>query len=313
MPLYLDKQGRNLVVYTSQAISRSPNNAGWVVPSGLAIRVPTKHPHAAIAQVRIVPKATHYVVEVVYEREVIPAVVDPLLIASIDIGVNTLAALTSNKFGFVPRLVNGRPLKSCNQGYNKRRAKRQTALPPNQHTSRALEALTDRRCRRIQSYLHTASKAIIDLLVQEGIGTLVIGKNVGWKQEANMGKRNNQAFVFIPHARFIEMLIYKAALVGIVVVTIEESHTSKCSFLDLEPLGHHERYLGRRVKRGEFVSATGQHLHADVNASYNILRRYQPNVVAQGVASFLLHPIPLALPDRRQERSKQHVRRKVSV
>ena len=64
----------------------------------------------------------------------------------------------------------------------------------------------------------------------------MIGQNVGWKQEVNLGKRNNQAFVFIPHARFIEMLTYKAALVGIQVVTIAESHTSKCSFLDREPL-----------------------------------------------------------------------------
>jgi putative transposase len=170
--------------------------------------------------------------------------------------------------------------------------------------------MTDARTRRITSYLHIASRAIIDLLVHEGIGTLVIGKNDGCKQQVRMGKRNNQAFVFIPHARFIAMLTYKAALVGIEVVTIEESHTSKCSFLDLEPIEHHDRYLGKRVKRGLFVASTGQAIHADVNASYNILRRYAPHVTAQGVSGFLLRPVSLRLPDRRQDRSKQLPRRK---
>ena len=106
---YLDKQGRNLLVYTAQAISRDPKNAGWVVPSQVPIRVSTKLAHAEIAQVRLVPHATHFVVEVVYAREPDPAPVDPSLIASIDLGVNNLAAITANKPGFVPLLVNGRP------------------------------------------------------------------------------------------------------------------------------------------------------------------------------------------------------------
>jgi putative transposase len=310
LPKYLPYQGRNLLVYTSQALSRDPKNAGWVVPSGVPIRVATTHPHAEIAQVRLVPKATHYVVEVVYERDPEPLPLDPALIASVDIGVNILAAITSNKPGFTPLLVYGRPLKSCNQSYNKRRAKAQAQLPTDQFTSRALEELTDVRNRVVTSYLHAASRAIINRLIHEGIGTLVIGKNDGWKQEVNLGKRNNQAFVFIPHARFIQMLTYKAALVGIQAITIEESHTSRCSFLDLEPLKHHTHYLGKRIKRGLFVASTGQALHADVNGSYNILRRYAPAVVAQGVSAFLLRPLALQLPDRRQDRSKQLPRRK---
>jgi putative transposase len=309
LPKYRNKDGRNLLVYTAQAISRDPKNAGWIVPSQVPIRVATKLTHDQIAQVRLVPKATHFVVEVVYDRPLTPQPVDPTLIASVDIGVNNLAAITSNKIGFTPILVNGRPLKSINQSYNKRRAQMQARLPKDQHTSRALDEMTDARQRAITSYLHTASRTIIDLLVKEGIGTLVIGKNVGWKQEANMGKKNNQSFVFLPHARFIEMLTYKAELVGIRVVTIEESHTSKCSFLDLEPICHHDTYLGRRVKRGLFRASTGQQINADVNGSYNILRRFAPDAFSQGVASCLLCPIPLRLPDRHQDRSKQRPRR----
>jgi putative transposase len=311
LPKHLDKQARNLLAYTDQAVSRHPKNVGWVVPSGVPSRAATTHTHAEIAQVRLVPKSTHYVVEVVYERDPEPSPVEPTLIAGIDVGVNVLAAITSNKPGFTPLLVHGRPLKSCNQSYTKRHAKVQAHLPPNQFTSRVLEQMTDKRARDITSYLHSASRTVINLLICEGIGTVVLGKNDGWKQEVNRGKRNNQAFVFIPHARFIEMLTYKAALMGIQVVTIAESHTSECSFLDNEPLQHHAYYLGKRGKRGPFVASTGQAIHADVNASYNILRRYAPQVMAEGVGSFILHSLPLRLPDRHQDRSKQLPRRKV--
>ena len=99
-----------------------------------------------------------------------------------------------------------------------------------------MERMTTKRTRRIDHYLHTASRRIIELLVAEGIGTLCIGKNPLWKQEANMGRRNNQNFVSVPHARFIEMLTYKAELVGIRVFVTEESYTSKASFLDADPL-----------------------------------------------------------------------------
>jgi putative transposase len=305
LPKYLDKQGRNLLVYTAQAISRDPKNTGWVVPSGVPIRVATAHAHADIDQVRLVPKATHYVVEVIYERAPDPQPVDPARIASVDIGVNNLAAITSNQPGFAPLLVHGRPLKSLNQFYNKRRAELQSRLPAEQFTSHALDALTDYRTRAITSYLHTASRTIIDRLVLAGIGTLVIGKNDGWKQRVGLGKRTNQHFVFIPHARFIQMLQYKAELMGVQVLLVEESYTSKCSFLDLEPIGKRETYLGKRVNRGWFRASTGRGINADVNGSYNLLRKAFPQAFAQGTNQCLIHPTVLSLPDRRQDRRKQ--------
>jgi putative transposase len=127
LPHYLPKQGRNLLTYTEQAISRSPKNRGYVVPSGLDIRVETRQ--IAIDQVRIVPHASHYTVEVIDERPVTPADVDPICIAAVDIGLNTLSAVTSNQTGLTPFLVNGRPLKAINQWYNKRRARLQAKLP----------------------------------------------------------------------------------------------------------------------------------------------------------------------------------------
>jgi transposase len=133
LPKYRDKQGRNLLTYTEQAISRAPKNRGYVVPSGLDIRVQTRQ--TAIDQVRIVPHASHYTVEVIYERLVTPADVDPTRRAAIDIGLNNLAAVTTNQPGITPLLVQGRPLKALNQWYNKRRTQLQAQLSAGQYTS----------------------------------------------------------------------------------------------------------------------------------------------------------------------------------
>jgi putative transposase len=293
LPKYLDKQGRNLLNYTDQAISRAPHNRGFVVPSGLDIRVETRQ--TAIDQVRVVPHASHYTLEVIYERPVTPAVVDPARIAAIDIGVNNLAAVTTNQPGLTPFLVQGRPVKALNQWYNKRRARLQAKLPAGQYASRQLDLLTDKRARQMNDYLHVASRRIVDWLVEQRIGTLIIGKNEGWKQAIRLGRRTNQAFVFIPHARFVEMLRYKAELVSIRIIVTEESYTSKCSFLDLEPIGKHEVYAGRRVKRGLFRARDGHCLNADVNGAYNILRKVVPDAFGNGIAGVVVHPVRIAL------------------
>ena len=94
------------------------------------------------------------------------------------------------------------------------------------------------RNRRVDSYLHTASRRIIDLLISEGIGTLVIGKNPLWKQEADMGTRTNQQFVQLPHARFIDQLTYKAKLVGIQVLREARELHQQSEFSGQRPPAH---------------------------------------------------------------------------
>jgi putative transposase len=299
LPKYLGKQGRNLLTCAEQATSTVALREGVIVCSGLPVRVATHQQAPQIKQVRIVPHTSHYTVEVIYEQEVKPADLDLALVAGVDLGVNNLATIASNQPGFVPLLVNGRPLKALNQWYDKRRAQLQARLLTGQHTSRRLVILTDKRQRQLDSYLHIASRRIIDLLVAHHIGMLVIGKNDGWKQQVMLGKRTNRLFVQLPHARFIAMLEYKAALVGIAVHCTEESYTSKCSFLDGEALGHQERYLGKRVKRGLFRTATGRQINADVNAAYNIITKVVPKAFGNGRAGVVVHPVRLALANRK--------------
>jgi len=297
LPKYKDKvKGRNILIYTAQAVSKTALKKAIVKPSQLDIEIVSICPE--VDQVRIVSRKGFYVVEVIYEQGCELEPVNPDLYAGIDLGINNLATLTSNKSGFVPRIVNGRPVKSINQFYNKRRADLQSKLAQmdaKRHTSNRLERITNKRIRKIDHYLHTASRRIIDVLVSEGIGTLVIGYNAEWKQEVHIGKRNNQNFVNIPFARFIHMLTYKAELVGIQVRMTEESYTSKCSFLDWESIVKHDVYQGKRVKRGLFRSATGKQYNADVNGSYNITRKVASDAFVQGSRGCVVHPTSLAV------------------
>ncbi|MCI0714278.1 MAG: transposase [Chloroflexi bacterium] len=245
-----------------------------------------------LVEVRVVPRADAYQVELVYRVEpLVSKDLDASLVAGIDLGVNNLMAITSNKASFQPILVNGRPLKSINQFFNKRRAQLQSQLPPGQYHSQALSRLQRIRNRRIKDYLHRASKFVIETLLKNQIGTLVIGKNKNWKQRADMGKRNNQSFLSIPHSQLIAMLTYKAQLVGIRVMVVEENYTSKCSFLDGEVPQKHDVYAGQRVRRGLFRTAQGRFINADINGSYNIITKAFPNAFAEGIEDVAVHPV----------------------
>jgi len=309
LPGYKDKTiGRNVLAYTIQALSKPALKQGIIKPSGLPIEIKTHQKN--VDQVRIVPRLGFYVVEVVYERDEVQTQVNPALVASVDLGVNNLVALTANKVGFIPRLVNGRPIKSINQYYNKQRERYQKKMSKNHHTSRELERITNKRTRRIDHYMHTTSRRIIDLLIAEGIGTLIIGKNPFWKQDPTMRRSDKQHFVQLPHARFIDMLCYKAKLVGIQVVITEESYTSKASFLDLDPIPTYGKqecepvFRGRRIKRGMYKASDKRKINADVNGSYNIMRKASPNTFwSNGVedgkevlASLVVHPVRIVVP-----------------
>jgi transposase len=213
----------------------------------------------------------------------------------VDIGLNTLAAVTSNQRGRTPFLVNGRPLQAINQWYNKRRARLQTKRPQGVCASRARDMLTDKRDRQITDYLQVASRRLVDHLVAPRPGTLIVGKNDGRKQASGLGKRTKQTGVVVPHARFIALLRDKAELVGIRVVVSEESDPSKCSFLDLDPVGKREGYAGKRVKRGLFQAADGRRLNADSNGAYTILRKGVPNAFGNGRGGVVVHPVRMTL------------------
>ncbi|WP_293149926.1 MULTISPECIES: transposase [unclassified Microcoleus] len=289
LPKYKDKvKGRNILVYTIQAISSTQLKKGIIKLSGTEILIKTKVNPARICQVRLVPKYDSYAIEVIYDKSE-STLDDDKFVASIDLGLDNLVALTSNQPGFTPLLINGRPLKSINQFYNKRKARLQTQLKGSRKSSPRIQRLTRCRHQKIDNYLHHTSRLIVDVLIAKQIGALVIGKNAQWKTEIDLGKQTNQNFVSIPHARLIEMLEYKARLVGIKVVVQEESYTSRSNFLGLDPIPVYGKidkdilFSGKRIKRGLYKTSVGQLINSDVNASYNILRKAIPNAFSDGI------------------------------
>ena len=214
----------------------------------------------------------------------------------IDLGLNNLVTITDNA-GNQPIVINGKPIKSINHKFNKVKSKCQSKLQKRNklYTSYQFEALYRNRGNKIKDYLHKTSKFIINHCSTNHIDTIIIGYNKQWKDEINIGRKNNQNFVSIPFYQLVKQIEYKAENEGIQVILTEESFTSGCSFLDNEPLTREYYNKSRRVKRGLFKSNNGKLINSDVNGSYNIIKKVIPNVfdciVNNGIKGVSLHPV----------------------
>ena len=285
LPRYKNKiLGRNILIYNYQAISKKFLKRGLIQPSGTTLKIPTQQ--KSLDEVRIVPRNGCYVVEAVYSVEAKnkPKENDTK-IAGIHMGINNLATVTSNVANFQPFIVCGKALKSCNQYYNKVKARLQSRLSNERYNSHRITRLTLKRNNKVDYYLHTASRFIVNQLVRHQITHLIIGKNENGKQSVNLDRKTNQNLTSIPHVKFIHQLTYKCQLVGIKVTTVGENYTSKCSFLDLEPIKKHSSYLGKKVKQGLFKSNSGRVYNSGSNGSLNCIRN------AVGDSLFLGQPI----------------------
>ena len=280
-PKYLKKDGRFVVEYEKGALSFKKE--GFIKLSKTNIYIQTKLEKTVIQQVRLVPKTGYYLIEILY-RKSIPKkrkkkITNQTRFASIDLGVNNLATVTSNVFQ--PFIINGRPIKSINQYYNKCQKKKQQLLPANQYTSKKIQQLGYKREMKLNDYLHKSAAILVNYLVSQTIDVLVIGTNKGWKQNINIGSRNNQNFVGIPFYKFKQILTYLCEENGIEVHEQEESYTSKASFLngDFIPTftpGNNTKYTfsGNRVCRGLYKTKNNKLINADVNGSLNILKKF---------------------------------------
>lgn len=295
LPKYLDKtDGRCIVPYPKDALSLKVK--GYVKLSKTSIMVKTNVAKESIQGVRIVPKWNHYVIEILYRVVSKPLRSElPKRVAFIDPGLNNLMTVTSNCFN--PILVNGRPLKAINQLANKEIAKLKSNLSvQGLYTSSLLQFVYSKRARRITDMLHKITTQLVNHLDSYNIDTVIFGHNVGQKQDINLGKVTNQNFIQIPFTQLITQLKYKCQLKGIKFILTDESHTSKCSFLDKESVEHHEKYKGKRVKRGLFKTSKGIRINADVNGSLNIGRKYLTKLglytseLHQSLIQFMINP-----------------------
>ena len=246
---------------------------------------------------RIVPKGGCYIIEIVYDDEKqCKNNLDRNRIASIDLGVNNFVTMVNN-IGESSIVIQGKGIKSYNQYWNKKVSNLKSIAKTvnGSDWTKQMQNLTNKRYFKMESFMHCSSRWIVNDCVKHNIGTLVIGKNDGWKQKSDMPKIINQSFTQIPYENFIQKLEYKCVETGIVLVKTEEAYTSGTSFLDNE-LPVKENYnKSRRVYRGLFKSNNGEYINADVNGAFQIMRKVFSNVKANEIVGAYSHPVIINL------------------
>lgn len=323
LPKYLHKAQRHVVHFSNQTATIKN---GYLVINTIInhhrvplLKVKLQAGIEKIGTITVKPEGRHYLLCVPNQTDVktISYLPDNHRYLGVDPGLDNTFTCTINTNHF-PLIINGKPVKSINRYYNKRLAalKKDQARCHNGEKmiitkqgqksvypqTKQMRQITAWRNTKIMEFAHKASKRIIDYALNCGVNTIVIGKNQGQKRSSNMGKRNNQNFVGIPHAKMINLIKYKANLQGLTVICTNESYTSQTSFLDHEKPcwanGNKSRRrqgltpINRRIHRGLFKSNHGYLINADVNGSLQIIKKVFPNIsFDNGIVDVVLHPV----------------------
>ena len=273
------KNPLNNVSYTKQAISQRALRNGFIKPARFkqGFQLPSWFDPKSVQACNLFQKNGKIWLAVIYHEVEIPQIdYDSDTVAAIDFGVNDIVAMAySDKSS--PIVISGKQLKSYNQKWNKAVAlnrKEQKHL-----SSKFIDLITSKRNLRVEQITNRTANVVVRELVKHKVSKVILGKNNGWKQKVNIGKRNNQNFVQIPFARLADNIVYKARSIGIEVQFQEESYTSKASFFSQDPIPIFDeqketryRFSGKRKERGLYKD--GERLiHADINAAFNIMRK----------------------------------------
>ena len=287
IPHYLSKEG-----WFSLIIPRiTVKNGSFALPMSkdfkkehgeLRFIIPPNIKDKEIKEVRIHPRdnARFFEIEYIYLQPEIKADVDRDKFLGIDLGLDNLAAcVTSEGASFI---IDGKEIKSYNRLYNKENARLQSIKDKQKIKGFTAQQTRNLRKRnaRIDHAMSVAAKRIIAYCINHRIGNIVVGYNLDWKREINIGTCNNQNFVQIPHGKLREKLAYLCKLFGINYVEQEESYTSKASFFDNDNLPTYNAdnpqsytFSGRRITRGQYRTLAGYVFNADINGALNILRK----------------------------------------
>ncbi|WP_338752929.1 transposase [Bacillus sp. FJAT-52991] len=209
---------------------------------------------------------------------------------AIDIGVAN--ALTCYDYRGGSHIISGRQWLSVERYFHKKIAHYQAISDAQQsakgvkYPKKSKRVLQLYQKKKAQTFhiLHCMTKKVIDIAVQQGIETIVIGDISGIRQQANLGKKNNQKFHALPFLKMVQMLTYKAEEKGIAVQTVTEEYTSQtCSICKPIPSKEHAK-KGNRKHRGLYVCEECQTvINADVNGAINISKKYLKELNAPSV------------------------------
>lgn len=291
-PKYKTKGGYNEIVFSNQICTIKEDKYLRFPKTNLKFNL-SKHlkenmKYSKLQQVRVQKYYDCVKMEVVVDctKTVKPLKTEINNCMAIDLGINNIATCVFSN-GVNPIIINGKPLKSMNQYYNKTRAKLYSNLRLNKSsdkgvfTSKRLNYIDKKRHLKFKDFFHKVSRRIVNLAIENNIDKVIVGYNKQWKSDVTLAKKEKQSFIQIPFLMLINQLEYKLKYEGIHFEIKEESYTSKSSFLDndiIQTYGSEATedvvFSGKRINRGLYKTKTNIIINADVNGAANILRKH---------------------------------------
>jgi len=141
--------------------------------------------------------------------------------------------------------------------------------------SKKVTTLYEKRRKQVHHLLHTMSREVINMAIAHGVDTIVIGDLTGIREAKNFGVKTNQRFHKWPFRKMAELIRYKAALVGISVVSVTEEYTSQTCSVCKEISSKDNARKANRKHRGLYIcNDCGTVVNADLNGARNIAKKY---------------------------------------
>ncbi|MEQ8754452.1 MAG: transposase [Coleofasciculus sp. G1-WW12-02] len=207
----------------------------WFDLDSFRLPVPSNLDIAKVKEWTILPKNGVFYLEASYEvpkQETFVGIDDQAL--AIDLGTaDNLAACVDtlgNSF-----LIDARAMKAFNQYWNKQVSTTKEGKPQG-YWDAFLDRVTRKHNHRMRDGINKAARLIVNHCLKYGISTIVLGWNESFKDNANMGRLNNQKFVQMPLGKLKDRLQQLCEIYGIQMVITEEAYTSKASYLDGDSL-----------------------------------------------------------------------------
>ena len=312
-PGYLEKGGINLIIFVNKACKLRVNKRGNYQLSfpktKLTLPVGKNCPPGRLKEVQVsFSNGSFKIIMITDDMTEIPENIQTGRAIGIDPGEVCLMAVVNN-YKAPCMLFDGEELREHNRGHNDKI----DTLVTRQMAIKHVDApISSKKYSRLflsasnfqKDYLHKCAKRLFEKALADGVETIVFGHNKGQKQHSNMGKKNNREFQQINYTELINTLDYLCERHGMKFVVVEESYTSKASFLDGDEIPEHydgeqHHFSGKRTKRGVYRASDGTEIHADLNAAANILRKVIPDAFVTGEVPDFNNVIKVTDPNKR--------------
>lgn len=287
LPHYLPKDGYFMLIIprfkVKDGFFKVPMSNAFKKEFGeVKLPFPERLNNRQVKEIRVFPKhgCKFFEIEFVYVQEEENLNLNPDNALAIDLGLDNLATCVTNTGASF--IVDGKKLKSINQWYNKENARLQSIKDKQgiKGITNLQYANTVNRNNRVNYYMNKTARIIVNYCIKNDIGSIIVGYNLDWKRDINIGKSNNQKFTQIPHGNLRLKIQSLCERYGINYIEQEESYTSKADFFanDILPVFNADNpqeysFSGKRISRGQYKTCQGTVINADCNGALNILRK----------------------------------------